>query len=319
LTVYPIVKVPDPVDVIAYVRMLEETIIRTIAEFGLLGHRVEGRTGVWLTSDPDRGLQERKIAAIGCRIARGVGMHGLALNCDNDLSWFDKIIPCGISDAGVTSLTKELGRDVTVAEVRPILERHLADVLGADGYSHTNGAELLSGVTVGGRQTTSRAVPPGTQLPQGARTSPPRDTEGNGFTLTIAPEGRKLLRVEARNSETPIEKKPPWIKIKARMGAEYTELHALVKSEGMSTVCQEAGCPNIYECWEDREATFLIGGDECTRRCDFCQIATGKPSALDRMEPTKVANSVRTMELRYATITGVARDDLEDGGAWLYA
>ena len=150
LTVYPIVKVPDPVDVIAYVRMLEETIIRTIAEFGLLGHRVEGRTGVWLTSDPDRGLQERKIAAIGCRIARGVGMHGLALNCDNDLSWFDKIIPCGISDAGVTSLTKELGRDVTVAEVRPVLERHLADVLGADGYSHTDGAELLSDATVGG-------------------------------------------------------------------------------------------------------------------------------------------------------------------------
>jgi lipoic acid synthetase len=137
--------------------------------------------------------------------------------------------------------------------------------------------------------------------------------------LTIAPEGRKLLRVEARNSETPIEKKPPWIKIKAHMGPEYTELHSLVKSEGLHTVCQEAGCPNIYECWEDREATFLIGGDQCTRRCDFCQIATGKPSPLDRLEPTKVATSVRKMELRYATVTGVARDDLEDGGAWLYA
>ncbi len=155
--------------------------------------------------------------------------------------------------------------------------------------------------------------------PRGAEGSPARGTEGNGFTLTIAPEGRKLLRVEARNSETPIEKKPPWIKIKAHMGPEYTELHSLVKSEGLHTVCQEAGCPNIYECWEDREATFLIGGDQCTRRCDFCQIATGKPTALDRMEPTKVANSVRKMELRYATVTGVARDDLEDGGAWLYA
>ena len=137
--------------------------------------------------------------------------------------------------------------------------------------------------------------------------------------MTIAPEGRKLLRVEARNSETPIEKKPPWIKIKAKMGPEYSELQALVKKEGLNTVCQEAGCPNIYECWEDREATFLIGGDQCTRRCDFCQIATGKPSPLDRMEPTKVADSVRTMGLRYATVTGVARDDLEDGGAWLYA
>ncbi len=128
-----------------------------------------------------------------------------------------------------------------------------------------------------------------------------------------------MLRVEARNSETPIEKKPPWIKIKAKMGPEYTELQSLVKKEGLNTVCQEAGCPNIYECWEDREATFLIGGDQCTRRCDFCQIATGKPSALDVMEPTKVANSVKTMGLRYATVTGVARDDLDDGGAWLYA
>ncbi|TDQ52474.1 lipoyl synthase [Actinorugispora endophytica] len=137
--------------------------------------------------------------------------------------------------------------------------------------------------------------------------------------MSIAPEGRKLLRVEARNSATPIEKKPPWIKIKAKMGPEYTELHSLVKSEGLHTVCQEAGCPNIYECWEDREATFLIGGDQCTRRCDFCQIATGKPSALDRREPLKVAESVRTMGLKYATVTGVARDDLDDGGAWLYA
>ncbi|MFC3998773.1 lipoyl synthase [Nocardiopsis sediminis] len=137
--------------------------------------------------------------------------------------------------------------------------------------------------------------------------------------MSIAPEGRKLLRIEARNSQTPIEKKPPWIKIKAKMGPEYTELHSLVKREGLHTVCQEAGCPNIYECWEDREATFLIGGDQCTRRCDFCQIATGKPSALDRREPLKVAESVKTMELRYATVTGVARDDLDDGGAWLYA
>ncbi|WP_262851834.1 lipoyl synthase [Mumia quercus] len=137
--------------------------------------------------------------------------------------------------------------------------------------------------------------------------------------MTIAPEGRKLLRLEARNAETPIEKKPAWIKTRAKMGPEYTELKQLVKSEGLHTVCQEAGCPNIYECWEDREATFLIGGEECTRRCDFCQIATGKPAALDRDEPRRVAESVRTMGLRYATITGVARDDLPDGGAWLYA
>ncbi|GAA0959147.1 lipoyl synthase [Kribbella koreensis] len=137
--------------------------------------------------------------------------------------------------------------------------------------------------------------------------------------VTIAPEGRKLLRLEVRNAETPIERKPEWIKTRAKMGPEYQKLQKLVKSEELHTVCQEAGCPNIFECWEDREATFLIGGDQCTRRCDFCQIDTGKPLDLDRDEPRRVAESVVKMGLRYATVTGVARDDLPDGGAWLYA
>ncbi|MEU8007635.1 lipoyl synthase [Catellatospora sp. NPDC049111] len=135
----------------------------------------------------------------------------------------------------------------------------------------------------------------------------------------VAPEGRRLLRVEARNAETPIERKPEWIKVKAKMGPEFTQLSSLVKREGLHTVCQEAGCPNIYECWEDREATFLIGGDQCTRRCDFCQIDTGKPAEFDADEPRRVGESVATMGLKYATVTGVARDDLPDGGAWLYA
>ena len=138
-------------------------------------------------------------------------------------------------------------------------------------------------------------------------------------TPELAPEGRRMLRLEARNAQTPIEKKPAWIKTRLRTGPEYSALKDLVKAEGLHTVCQEAGCPNIYECWEDREATFLIGGDQCTRRCDFCQIDTGKPLALDLGEPRRVAESVATMGLRYATVTGVARDDLPDGGAWLYA
>lgn len=137
--------------------------------------------------------------------------------------------------------------------------------------------------------------------------------------MTMAPEGRKLLRIEARNAETPIERKPEWIKTRANMGPEYTRLRSLVKSEGLHTVCQEAACPNIFECWEDKEATFLIGGDRCTRRCDFCNIDTGKPLPIDPQEPRKVAESVKSMGLRYATITGVTRDDLEDEGSWLYA
>ena len=137
--------------------------------------------------------------------------------------------------------------------------------------------------------------------------------------MTILPEGRKLLRIEARNANTPIERKPEWIKTKAHMGPEYSSLRSLVAREGLHTVCQEAACPNIFECWEDREATFLIGGSACTRRCDFCNIDTGKPEPLDRDEPRRVAESVKVMQLRYATVTGVARDDLEDEGAWLYA
>jgi lipoic acid synthetase len=137
--------------------------------------------------------------------------------------------------------------------------------------------------------------------------------------MTIAPEGRKLLRIEARNAAVPIEKKPEWIKTRAKMGPEYTSLRSLVVREGLHTVCQEAACPNIFECWEDKEATFLIGGERCTRRCDFCNIDTGKPLPVDRDEPRRVGESVKTMGLRYATITGVTRDDLEDEGAWLYA
>ena len=137
--------------------------------------------------------------------------------------------------------------------------------------------------------------------------------------MSATPEGRKMLRVEARNAETPIERKPEWIRTTATMGPEYRDMKNLVKGGSLHTVCEEAACPNIFECWEDREATFLIGGDQCTRRCDFCQIDTGKPTPLDRDEPRRVAESVQELGLKYSTVTGVARDDLDDGGAWLYA
>lgn len=134
-----------------------------------------------------------------------------------------------------------------------------------------------------------------------------------------APEGRKLLRLEVRNAQTEIGRKPAWIKAKFRNGPNHADIRNRVAESGLHTVCQEAGCPNISECWEDREATFLIGGAVCSRRCDFCQIDTGKPSPLDLDEPQRVADSVVAMGLRYATVTGVARDDLPDQGSWLYA
>lgn len=135
----------------------------------------------------------------------------------------------------------------------------------------------------------------------------------------VAPDGRKLLRLEVRNAQTEIERKPAWIKAKFRNGPNHADIRNRVAEAGLHTVCQEAGCPNISECWEDREATFLIGGDVCSRRCDFCQIDTGRPTPEDRDEPRRVAESVAAMDLRYATVTGVARDDLPDQGVWLYA
>lgn len=137
--------------------------------------------------------------------------------------------------------------------------------------------------------------------------------------VTVTPEGRRLLRVEAKNAETPIERKPSWIRTTAKMGPEFRDIQQIVQGSELHTVCQEAACPNIFECWEDREATFLIGGDSCTRRCDFCQIESKRPSGYDPAEPLRVAQSVKTMGLRYATVTGVCRDDLPDEGAWLYA
>ena len=137
--------------------------------------------------------------------------------------------------------------------------------------------------------------------------------------MTVSPEGRKLLRVEKRNAQTPIEAKPRWIRNAVKTGPEYEDMKKKVAGASLHTVCQEAGCPNIHECWESREATFLIGGANCSRRCDFCQINSAKPEPLDRGEPLRVAESVREMNLNYSTITGVTRDDLEDEGAWLYA
>ena len=137
--------------------------------------------------------------------------------------------------------------------------------------------------------------------------------------MTVSPEGRRLLKVEVRNSQTPIERKPSWIRRKPVMGPDFREIQGIVRDQDLHTVCKEANCPNMFECWQDREATFLIGGDSCTRRCDFCQIESKKPTAYDREEPLRVAESVKKMGLKYATVTGVCRDDLDDGGAWLYA
>jgi lipoyl(octanoyl) transferase len=141
---YPILRLAEPVDVVAHVRRVEEALIRVCADLGVEATRVAGRSGVWVPAAA--GGQDRKVAAIGVRVSRGVTMHGFALNADPDLSWFDRIVPCGITDATVTSLSAELGRDVTVAEVTPLVERHLAAVLGvAPGRVRTAGPRTTAG------------------------------------------------------------------------------------------------------------------------------------------------------------------------------
>ena len=161
LTGYPILKLRDPVDVVAYVRALEEAMIRVCAEFGVIAGRVAGRSGAWITGSPadgpggaasgeqdggadGEGRAERKVGAIGARVAKGVTMHGFALNCDCDLSWYDRIVPCGIRDAGVSTLSIEAGRHIAVAEVTPVVRRHLADVLGYDGWRVVYDADALA-------------------------------------------------------------------------------------------------------------------------------------------------------------------------------
>ena len=280
LVVYPILRVKPPKDVRAYVHALEGAVIETLGdEFGIETERVEGRPGVWVRRD---GEPDRKICALGVRIARDTTMHGIALNVHPDMRYFERIVPCGLEDARAVSL-RELGVETTVETVAeallPRLERRLRPQRREE-------------------QIAKDRVAPGERP---------------------APEGRRLLRVEAQNARTPVEEKPRWIRARVHLGPEYLGMRDLARGEGLHTVCEEAGCPNIYECWEDREASFLIGGDTCTRRCDFCMIATGKPAASDRDEPRRVAESVRRLGLRYTTVTGVARDDLPDGASWLYA
>ena len=242
-------------DVVAHVRRIEEALIGALAEFGLVGARVEGRSGVWIGN--------AKIAAIGVRVARGRTMHGFALNVDCDLSMFDHIVPCGITDAGVTSMARELGAAPDMATV-------------------------VEAVTRAWARVTRR--------------------------LTVEWAGVSSARV-AEPASVPSGRRPEWMKVRADLGSEYRELKRLVHEQSLHTVCEEAGCPNIYECWAQGTATFMILGDRCTRACGFCLVDTRKPFPIDPDEPRRVADAVATLGLSHAVITSVARDNVPDGGA----
>jgi lipoic acid synthetase len=285
-----------------HVRQVEEVVIGALVALGIPEERVgrlEGYPGVWIDprSSGEGDAGPRKIAAIGVRTARGRTTHGFALNVSPDLSMFGYIVPCGIADRPVTSLTAE-GLSVTMAQAVDAVLGSAREVWGelSDVAAVTDGAGTTGSVAV------TLRVPGG---------------NGDG--------GSALQRRLARSgvdpgSGLPIStRKPEWLRVRATMADGFLELQRDIRGLDLVTVCEEAGCPNIFECWSDGTATFMINGSRCTRACGFCQVDTRHPLPLDPSEPDRVGEAVARMGLAHAVITCVARDDLPDGGAEAFA
>ncbi|MHB8296513.1 MAG: lipoyl synthase [Acidimicrobiales bacterium] len=294
-----------------HVWRIEQLVIDACSDLGLssLG-RVEGLPGVWV--EPG-GAGARKICAIGVRVSRGRTMHGFALNVNPDMSMFDRIVPCGIVGGRVTSLLQE-GVAATVAEVAEVVMGRAAQLIepGAapveveverQAVAHPSGGPGAGALRIG-RPAAGGGMPPA-----------PRPHEiSTRLASRLASAGVDTASAVAFRS-----RKPPWLRAKATMGAEFLSLKSLVGGLGLATVCEDAGCPNIFECWADGTATFMINGQDCTRSCAFCEVATGRPAGLDPGEPARVAAAVAEMGLAHAVVTAVARDDLDDGGAGAFA
>jgi len=289
---YPIVSVPMGPDASpAYVHAVEQLVIDVLADVGLPGAaRLPGYPGVW--------VGERKICAIGVRVSRGRSMHGFALNVDPDLSMFGHIVPCGIPDKAVTSLAAE-GVTVSMRDVvDAVVER--ARVLWGGPDAAVERADVAWQVRPEDLSAFTRG--------EGAGGTPVR------LLGRLASAG-----VDSSTALALTERKPEWLRVKADMGPEYRALKKTMRSNELVTVCEEAGCPNIFDCWNDGTATFMINGERCTRKCGFCLVDTRLPAALDAAEPERVATAVASMGLQHAVVTAVARDDLDDGGAGAFA
>jgi len=282
---YPIITLPgwrDGIrDVVAYVRRLESVLIATFADLGVDASRRPGLTGVWMGDD--------KLAAIGVRVARGRTRHGFAINVDPDLSMFDHIVPCGIRDKGVTSLAKLLG---AAPPMREVVDRVV------DRFALEFEAVTVERSDVAWRSTRDE------------RNATPSGNGGANAAITRLADAGVPVPVQS-----PTFQRPPWMRVRADLGEGYRSTRRLMRTMDLHTVCEEAGCPNIYECWADRTATFMILGDRCTRACGFCLVDTRKPLPLDEREPSRVADAVAALGLKHAVVTSVARDDLPDGGA----
>jgi lipoic acid synthetase len=305
---YPVLSVPSGHSATPrYIHEVEQLVIDTLANLGLHNAgRMEGYPGVWAGMD---GPRPRKICAIGARHSRRRTMHGFALNVSTDLSMFDHIVPCGISDKEVTSLRAE-GLTVGVADVVEAIFAVAAECWGKGRPVERQDAALPG---TGPLATAASIAPPLTDAPRpaAAPAAPAQPVRLLGRLAQAGVDPAAGLALSAR--------KPAWLRANAHMGKEFGSLRKTVRGLGLVTVCEEAGCPNIFECWADGTATFMINGDRCTRACGFCQVNTAKPLALDPEEPERVAEAVARLGLAHAVITCVARDDLEDGGASAFA
>ena len=285
---YPILSLGDPKQVVPYVRRLEEALIRTIAEFGVEAWSEPGLTGVWTS--------QGKVAAIGVKVSRRVTMHGFALNLHPDMGFFGMMNPCGITDRDVTDLSRLTGRRVTIEEAVDALLPNFEEVFGYS-ESERQFAAYVRGQGRAGEFEVDRLLAAGTFSPD-----------------------RRSHQPVVINGRLPGEPpRPEWMKVTARFDGDYLELKKLMRGLELNTVCEEANCPNIYECWGMGTATLMILGDKCTRACSFCNVTTGKPTELDIFEPYRAAEAIRKMALKHAVITSVNRDDLDDGGSAIFA
>jgi len=307
---YPIMTLADAtagelVRTRTYIEALESVLIDSLADLGCHGGQIrDGFPGVWLDVE---GLRPRKIAAIGVRIDRGRTMHGFALNVDPDLEMFSTIVPCGISDSTVTSLAAE-GLPVTMRQVVDAVSTRFVERFGGDrAVDRADVVWRESLIGEGDLSPFSRGEGAGDLIRYSSNA--PR-TRGTSVRLT----GR-LAEAGVTDAVSITERKPEWMRAKLKIGPEVLALKRTVGAHGLVTVCEEAGCPNLSECWGQGTATFMVCGERCTRACGFCLVDTRHPEALDASEPDRVAAAVADMGLDFVVITMVARDDLADGGA----
>jgi lipoic acid synthetase len=280
------------VDTTAYVCSVEQLVIDVLADLGLPGAgRVTGFPGVWIDAD---GRRPRKICAVGVKLTRGRSMHGFALNVDPDMAMFGHIVPCGIVDKGVTSLAEE-GIHASMREVVDAVAARAAERWGGAGVDRTD--------------VVWRSVPEDlAPFSRGA-------TAGQPVGATTERRAARLSAAGVTEAVDLLERKPAWMRAPLKLSPEVTALRRTLRDRELVTVCEEAGCPNLSECWADGTATFMINGERCTRACGFCLVDTRQPMPLDPGEPERVADAVEAMGLRFAVVTAVARDDLADGGA----